>query len=143
MSTGRGEAAMRAFLTKARLERAERAARVQLRYYPQNVDPLNKCPDFIVHCEIDIPLFPDNRIRIRVPILIEVEAGAGFQAGFTDLEKFVQRTVAGVQPATIEIPFLIATENDQGGQREQEKEIPVRFISREIAIPTVVAPDSA
>ena len=74
---------------------------------------------------------------VKIPLLVEVEAAAGFQAGLEDLERFVARAKAGVSPIgpPIELPLPVATEADNGAERELVRELPVLFRAREIAIP--------
>ena len=76
-------------------------------------------------------------LRVKVPLLVEVEAGAGFEGGLADLDRFVSRTIAGISPVgpPIELPFPIATEASGGKERRIVRNLPVLFLAHEIAIP--------
>ena len=127
---------MSAYLSRI-VHAAEERATVRLRVHPQYADEHNKSPDFIVDAEIRIPLFPHLPVIVKVPLLVEVEAGAGFSGGLADLQRFIARSKAGVDPlgARIELPFVIATESASGNERDIEAELPVRFVVKEIPIP--------
>jgi hypothetical protein len=133
---GRGEDAMMEYLRRE-LAEAERGAVVELTFHPNRTDAYNKSPDFIVDMVVTVPLFRTGPpLRVKVPLLVEVEAGAGFEAGLADLVRFVQRTRVGHPiDAPIELPFPIATESDSGSVRELVHELPIRFRAYEIAIP--------
>jgi hypothetical protein len=134
--TGRGEDTMMAYLRRE-LPHAERGAVVELTFHPNRTDAYNKSPDFIVDMAVTLPLFSSGPpLRVKVPLLVEVEA-TGFEAGIADLERFVERTRAGVIPVgvPIELPFAVATESDGGKSREFVHELPVLFRAHEIAIP--------
>ena len=82
---GRGEDAMMEYLRRE-LAEAERTAVVELTFHPNRTDAYNKSPDFIVDMVVTIPLFRTGPpLRAKVPLLMEVEAGAGFEAGLVDL----------------------------------------------------------
>jgi hypothetical protein len=134
---GRGEDEMMMYLRR-HLAQAERDAVVQLTFHPNRTDPYNKSPDFIVDMLVTLPLFASRpALRFKVPLLVEVEAGAGFGGGLEDLERFVDRVNAGVGPGgpPIELPFPIATEADSGKERDVVRDLPILFRAREIAIP--------
>jgi hypothetical protein len=134
---GRGEDAMMEYLRRE-LAEAERSAVVELTFHPNRTDAYNKSPDFIVDMVVTLFLFRTGPpLRVKVPLLVEVEAGAGFEAGLADLVRFVQRTRLGQTPtdAPIELPFPVATESDSGNVRELVHELPIRFRAHEIAIP--------
>lgn len=134
---GRGEDEMMAYLRR-RLPEAERSAVVELAFHPNRADAYNRSPDFIVDVIVTLFLFhSEPPLRLKLPLLIEVEAGAGFEAGLADLERFVTRVKAGVGPTgpPIELPFPVATEAASGSERDLTRELPVRFRAREIPIP--------
>jgi len=133
---GRGEDGTAAWL-KARLQRAELDATVELRYAPKRSAEGNKCPDFIVEVEVRLPLFDGHIVVLRAPILIEVEAGAGFEGALQDLDRFAERGAdgSGRQAPVIELPFLAATKRAGGQVREVVRMLPVRFSAVEVAIP--------
>jgi len=134
---GRGEDAMMAYLRRE-LAEAERGAVVELTFHPNRTDAYNKSPDFILDMIVTVPLFRSGPpLRVKVPLLVEVEAGAGFEAGLDDLERFVTRTRAGVSPVgpPLELPFPVATEADSGKARELVRDLPILFRAYEIAIP--------
>ena len=134
---GRGEDQMMAYLRR-RLPEVERSAIVELSFHPNRTDAYNKSPDFIVDVTVTLPLFhSEPPLRVKLPLLLEVEAGAGFEAGLTDLERFVTRVKANVGPAgpPIELPFCVATEAVGGGERDLTRELPIRFRAHEISIP--------
>jgi hypothetical protein len=134
---GRGEDAMMEYLRRE-LAEVQRNAIVELTFHPNRTDAYNKSPDFIVDMVVTVPLFRTGPpLRVKVPLLVEVEAGAGFEAGLADLARFVQRTRLGQIPtdAPIELPFPVATEADSGNVRELIHELPIRFRAHEIAIP--------
>ena len=133
---GRGEDRTAAWL-KSRLQRAELDATVALRYEPKRSADRSKSPDFIVEVEVRLPLFDGHIVVLRAPILIEVEAGAGFEGALQDLERFVERSVdgSGRQAPVIELPFVAATERAEGQAREVVCMLPVRFSAVEVAIP--------
>jgi hypothetical protein len=134
---GRGEDDMMEYLRRE-LPEAERNAVVELTFHPNRTDAFNKSPDFIVDMVVTVPLFRSGPpLRVKVPLLVEVEAGAGFEAGIADLERFVERTRTGVNPVSlpIELPFPVATESDGGKMRELVREVPILFRAHEIAIP--------
>jgi hypothetical protein len=102
------------------------------------MDAYNKSPDFIIDMIITLPLFQSEApLRFKIPVLVEVEAGAGFDGGLDDLDRFVVRVNAGVGPGgpPIELPFPIATEADSGKERNLVHHLPVLFQAREIGIP--------
>ncbi|MCB9779743.1 MAG: hypothetical protein H6742_14355 [Alphaproteobacteria bacterium] len=136
MSKGRGEDAMEAYLRR-HLQRAAEDATVTLEYHPQRADAYNKSPDFIIDAVVRVELLPNCPVVVRFPILVEVEAGAGFSGGKEDLDRFVARSRRGVDPLgpRIELPFVIATEAEAGCFETRDEELPVRFVIREIAIP--------
>jgi hypothetical protein len=138
MSKGRGEDRMEAYLRK-HLLRAAQDAKVELTYHPQRSDPYNKSPDFIVDVKVRIELLPQCPLIIRFPLLVEVEAGAGFNGGLEDLHRFVERCIQGVDPLgpRIELPFLIATEVEDGRTRDLEVSLPITIRAKEISIPNV------
>jgi hypothetical protein len=108
---GRGEDEMMAYL-RHRIAEAARDAIVELTFHPNRTDVYNKSPDFIVDMVVTLPLFKSSPpLRVKVPLLVEVEAGAGFEARLADLERFVSRTNAGISPVgpPIELPFPVAT----------------------------------
>jgi len=120
------------------LPEAERSAVVELTFHPNRTDPYNRSPDFIVDMVVTVPLFRSGPpLRVKVPLLIEVEAGAGFDGGLADLERFVVRTQAKVSPVgpPVELPFPVATEGEGGRVRELVRQLPVLFRAHEIAIP--------
>lgn len=134
---GRGEDEMMISL-KRRLPEVARDAVVELTFHPNRTDAYNKSPDFIVDMVVTVPLFPSERpLVVKVPLLVEVEAAAGFQGGLEDLERFVARAKVGVSPVgpPLELPFPVATEANAGTQRELIRELPILFRAREIAIP--------
>lgn len=133
---GRGEDRTAAWL-RSRLQRAELDATVALRYEPKRSAERNQSPDFVIEVEVRLPLFDGHTVVIRAPILIEVEAGAGFEGALQDLERFVERSVdgSGRQAPVIELPFLVATERAEGQKRELVRMLPVRFSAIEVAIP--------
>jgi len=130
---GRGEDRMAAWL-KERLPRAELDATIRLKYVPNRAATTNQSPDFLVELEVRIPLFPETPLVVRVPLLVEVEAGAGFETALLDLERFVERSTdgSGRQPPVVELPFVAATES--GGDRRLEvvRVLPVRFTAVEV-----------
>jgi len=135
---GRGENEMMAYLRR-QITRAEREAVVELAFHPNRTDAYNRSPDFIVEMAVSVPLFASTRaLRVKVPLLVEVEAAAGFDGGLADLERFVKRTNEGVTPfgPPIELPFPIATEANRGKERELPRSLPVLFLAREIPIPS-------
>ena len=133
---GRGEDETAAWL-RARLQRAELDASVELRYDPKRSAEGNKCPDFMVEVEVRLPLFDGHIVVLRAPILIEVEAGAGFEGALQDLDRFAERSAdgSGRQAPAIELPFIAATERAEGQMREVVHMLPVRFSAVEVAIP--------
>lgn len=134
---GRGEDAMMAYLRRE-LAKAERNAVVELTFHPNRTDAYNKSPDFIVDMTVSVPLFRAGPpLRVKVPLLIEVEAGAGFTAGLADLRRFVQRAKMNKihHGPPIELPFPVATEDAQGKKRELTFELPILFRAYEIPIP--------
>jgi len=131
---GRGEDAMAAWL-RSRLQRAELDATVRLRLDPKRSATRSKSPDFVVEAEIRVPLFDGRVVVLRAPILVEVEAGAGFDGALVDLERFAERSADGTQPPAIELPFIAATEEAGGREREVVRMLPVRFRAVEIALP--------
>lgn len=136
MSKGRGEDQMEAYLRRHLLRAAEDAT-VTLEYHPQRSDAYNKSPDFIVDAVVRIELLPNCPVIIKFPILVEVEAGAGFSGGKEDLERFITRSKQGVDPLgpRLELPFIIATEAEAGCVEVRDDALPVRFVIREIPIP--------
>ena len=140
---GRGEDAVLAHI-KRELREAERQATIKLAPHPNRSDRHNKSPDFIVELEVTIPLFPAARpLRVKVPLLIEVEAGAGFEAGLQDLERYVARAATDRSPTgpPIMLPFPIATEANLRKHRELVRTLPIKFVAFEMAIPDL-APDA-
>jgi|SRR6266540_5595380 hypothetical protein len=134
---GRGEDTVLAHI-KRELREAERHATIKLTPHPNRSDRYNKSPDFIVDLEVTIPLFPSERpLRVKVPLLIEVEAGAGFEAGLQDLERYVTRVATDRSHAgpPIILPFPIATEANRGRQRELIRTLPIKFVAFEMPIP--------
>lgn len=138
MSKGRGEDRVSDWLRRSLL-RAEQNSTVRLVLHPQHADPTNRCPDFVVEAEVRVPLFPHHAVRVRVPLLIEVEAGMGFEGAREDLEKYLVRTVraveSGVSAAPITLVFVVATEADAGQHAEVDAMLPVRFEAVEVPIP--------
>lgn len=135
MSKGRGEDAMEAWLRRV-LPIAQQDAVVSLSLHPQRSDPHNKSPDFIVLAEITIELFPQQPVMVRVPLLVEVEA-SGYRAGKDDLFRFIERENRGKNPygPSIELPFVIATEDGGHAREVYDASQPVRFQIQEIPIP--------
>jgi hypothetical protein len=134
---GRGEDTVLAYIRRE-LKEAERKAIVKLTTHPNRSDRYNKSPDFIVDLEIIIPLFrASHPLRVKVPLLIEVEAGAGFEAGLLDLKRYVTRVAddRAHSGPPIELPFPVATEANGGGQRELVQTLPVKFVAFEMPIP--------
>lgn len=131
---GRGEDRTAAWL-KARLQRAELDATVELRLDPQRSAPGNQSPDFVVQVEVRLPLFDGHIAVLRAPILVEVEAGAGFEGALHDLERFAARSATGAQPPLVELPFVAVTGRAEGRAREVVRTLPVRFAAVEVAIP--------
>lgn len=119
------------------LARAAQDARVDLTYHPQRSDPYNKSPDFIVDAVVRIELLPQCPVTVRFPLLVEVEAGAGFAGGIEDLDRFVSRSNQGVDPLgpRIELPFIIATEATEDSKRTIDVSLPVRLRVKETPIP--------
>ncbi len=76
-----------------------------------------------------MPLFEGHTVVVRVPIMVEVEAGAGFDGALLDLERFVERSVdgSGRQAPSIQLPFIAATERAGGRSLEIVRALPVRF----------------
>jgi hypothetical protein len=121
------------------VQEAERRSIVELTFHPNRTDPYNKSPDFIVDLKVTVPLFRTSRpLQVKVPLLVEVEVGAGFEGGLEDLERFVSRSRAGVDAVgpPIELPFSIATEAGAGKERSLKRELPVLFRAREVVIPS-------
>ncbi len=134
---GRGEDEMMVYL-RQRLPEVERNAVVELTFHPNRTDAYNKSPDFIVDMVVTLPLFrSEPPLQVKIPLLVEVEAGAGFEAGLADLERFVARAKTSVSPVgpPVELPFPVATEESSGGERELVHDLPVLFRAREIPIP--------
>jgi hypothetical protein len=131
---GRGEDRTAAWL-KARLQRAALDATVELRLDPQRSASGNQSPDFVVQVEVRLPLFDGHIAVLRAPILVEVEAGAGFDGALQDLERFAARSAAGEQAPLVELPFVAATGRAEGHAREVVRMLPVRFAAVEVAIP--------
>lgn len=134
---GRGEDDMMAYLRR-RIGEAERSAIVELAFHPNRTDAYNRSPDFIVDMVVTVPLFATSRpLRVKVPLLVEVEAAAGFRGGLEDLDRFVSRTNAGRIPSgpPIELPFPIATEANAGMRRGVIYNLPVLFSASEIPMP--------
>jgi hypothetical protein len=134
---GRGEDEMMVYLRR-QIAEAARNAIVELTFHPNRTDVYNKSPDFIGDMVVSVPLFRSvPPLRVKVPLLVEVEAGAGFEGGLDDLERFVSRTNTGVSPVgpPIELPFPIATEANGGKERRIVRNLPVLFLANEIAIP--------
>lgn len=134
---GQGEDEMMAYIRR-RLGEVERSAVVELSFHPNRTDAYNKSPDFIVDVTITLPFFQSEvPLRIKIPLLVEVEAAAGFNAGLEDLDRFVTRVNAGVDPTgpPIELPFPIATAEAGNKERELVCQLPIRFRAREVGIP--------
>lgn len=133
---GRGEDAMAAWL-QPRLQAAMQDATVALRLHPQREAESNKSPDFILEMEVRVPLFDGWPLVVKVPILVEVEAAAGFDGALMDLERFVSRSVdgSGRQASAIALPFVVATGAAAGQRMEIVRQLPVQFQAVEIAIP--------
>ena len=50
-------------------------------FFPVVTGALQACnlrPDFIVEMEVRIPFFEGQTVIVRAPIMVEIEAGAGF-----------------------------------------------------------------
>ena len=137
-NNGRGEDAMAAWIHQ-RLQAAMQESTVALRLHPQRSGETNKSPDFVLEMEVRVPLFDGWPLVIQVPILVEVEAGAGFEGALLDLERFVTRSVdgSGRQPPVISLPFVVATEADAHNRQELVRQLPVIFTAVEVAIPKV------
>jgi len=134
---GRGEDEMMVYLRR-RLPGVARNSVVELAFHPNRTDAYNKSPDFIVDMVVTLPLFrSEPPLRVKVPLLVEVEAGAGFEAGLEDLERFVTRAKTGVSPIgpPIELPFSVATNEGSGIEQELVRDLPVLFCARQVAIP--------
>jgi hypothetical protein len=131
---GRGEDRTAAWL-KARLQRAALDATVELRLDPQRSATGNQSPDFVVQVEVRLPLFDGHIAVLRAPILVEVEAGAGFDGALQDLERFAARSATGAQAPLVELPFVAATGRAEGRAREVVRMLPVRFAAVEVAVP--------
>jgi len=133
---GRGEDAMAAWI-QSRLQAAMQEATVQLRLHPQRSAESNRSPDFVLEMEVRVPLFDGWPLVVKLPILVEVEAGAGFEGALQDLERFVERSIdgSGRQPPAIELPFVAATEDDAGNRCELVRHLPVRFVAVEVPVP--------
>src|SRR6266702_5511570 len=132
---GQGEDRTAAWL-KNNLRTAERQAVVRLRLDPKRAAAGNKSPDFIIEMEVRLPLFNGEVVVVRAPVMVEVEALAGFGGALQDLERFVERSNDGSkrQPPAIELPFVCVTES---GDHRAEKicSLPVRFVASEARIP--------
>lgn len=137
MSKGRGEDRMESYLRRC-LQQAAQTATVDLQYHPNRSDPYNKSPDFIVDVVVRVELLPQHPVTLRVPLLVEVEAGDGFSGGLEDLKRYLKRSRDGVDPTgpPIELPFVIATEAEAGNTRRIDAALPVRFEVAEVPIPT-------
>lgn len=133
---GRGEDVMVAWL-KGRLPEAAETATVRLRLDPKRAAERNKSPDFIVEMTVRVELIPGRWMQVKVPLMVEVEAGAGFSGALEDLERFVTRSNdgSGKQECAIELPFIAATEADAGAVKDVIRQLPVRFKAVEVAIP--------
>jgi hypothetical protein len=133
---GRGEDQLAAFL-RQNLRRAELGASVELRFDPQRAATGNKSPDFLIHAEIRVPVFDGQVAVIEAPILVELEAGSGFEAGLADLERFVERSTDGSrrQRAVITLPFVVLTEAGLARTRSLERVLPVRLQVSEALAP--------
>ena len=124
---------------KGRLPEAEHTANVRLRLDPKRAAEKNKSPDFIVEMTVRVELIPGRWMEVRVPLMVEVEAGAGFTGALEDLERFVTRSTdgSGKQDCAIELPFVAATEADRGATKDIVRQLPVRFKAVEVAIPKI------
>lgn len=133
---GRGEDALAAWL-QPRLQAAMQDATVALRLHPQREAEGNKSPDFVLEMEVRVPLFDGLPLVVKVPILLEVEAAAGFDGALMDLERYVTRSVdgSGRQAPAIALPFVVATGAAAGQRMEIVRQLPVQFSAVEIAIP--------
>ena len=134
---GRGEDAMAAWL-QPRLQAAMQDATVTLRLHPQREAESNTSPDFVLEMEVRVPLFDGVPLVVKVPILLEVEAGAGFEGALMDLERYVTRSVdgSGRQPPAISLPFIVATEAAAANRLEVVRQLPVQFSAVELPIPS-------
>lgn len=132
---GRGEDAFAAWL-QPRMQAAMQDATVHLRLHPQREAELNKSPDFIIELEVRVPLFDGWPLVVQVPILVEVEAGAGFEGAVQDLERFVDRSTdgSGRQAPVIKLPFVVATEANAHNRAEYVRILPVRFEAVEVGL---------
>ncbi len=133
---GRGEDSLAAWLLP-RLQAAMQDATVQLRLHPQREAERNKSPDFVLEMEVRVPLFDGVPLVVQVPILVEVEAGAGFENGLQDLERYVERSSdgSGRQAPAIQLPFVVATEAAAGNRAVVVRSLPVQFLAVEVAVP--------
>lgn len=133
---GRGEDTMAAWL-QSRLPSAMQDATVHLRLHPQRSAETNQSPDFILQLEVRVPLFDGVPLVVLVPILVEVEAGAGFENALLDLERYVERSIdgSGRQPVAISLPFVAATQAGARNRVEIVRQLPVRFDVVEVVVP--------
>lgn len=131
---GRGEDDVAAWLRR-RLTRAELDASVELRLLPQREDARNPRPDFVIEGVVRVPLFEGRVLTLRLPLLVEVEAGAGFDNALVDLECFVERSLGGRQRPLVELPFTAVTERCEARERELVRLLPVRFRAIEVQAP--------
>ena len=131
---GAGEDAVLARLRRD-LPSAERGAQVRLVLHPKRSDPRGRSPDFIVNAEVTIPLF-DRLLRIRVPILVEVEACAGVEEAMQDLERYLERAPgeAGEGRPPVELPFAVITARGEGRRFWVERPLSVRFAVSELPL---------
>ena len=133
---GRGEDAMAAWL-QSRVQAAMQESTVHLRLHPQRSAQANQSPDFVIEVEVRVPLFAGRPLVVKVPILVEVEAGAGFEGALQDLERFVARSGdgSGRQQPVIVLPFIAATEADAQNRLEVVRPLPVCFTAVEVPLP--------
>ena len=133
---GRGEDSMLAWLAQ-RIPAAQDSAVVRMHIDPKRSAETNKSPDIIVDVELRLELIPGHVSVIKVPLMVEVEAGAGFSGALEDLERFVTRSTdgSGKQACVIELPYVAATEANAGASKDGVRNLPVRFKAVEVAIP--------
>lgn len=133
---GRGEDSMLAWLAQ-RVSVAQDGAVVRLHIDPKRSAETNKSPDIIIDVEIRLEIIPGYVSVVKIPLMIEVEAGAGFSGALEDLERFVTRSNdgSGRQACVIELPYLAATEANTGASKDIVRNLPVRFKAIEVSIP--------
>jgi hypothetical protein len=105
---------------------------------PFGTDTYNESPDFIVDMVVTLPMLPSQpALKVKVPLLVEIETAAGFEAGLADLQRFVIRAQIGVvrEGRLSRCPFSVATDQDGGRQQEVTYALLVLFRAHEIAIP--------